>query len=877
MESIPVQLMYYYQKDDGIRLSWNLSIAELDGTNWYNFMVDANTGVILEKTNWIDECTIEHEHDDEGSTLDDNANLFDIPDYNTNVVSYNEADGIGSYRVFAVPIESPYYGSRSLQVNPANSTASPFGWHDTDGAIGAEFTITRGNNVHAFRQSDSYSPDAGANLIFDYALDFTLDPTTGDNLDSSITNLFYFNNIIHDIMYQYGFNEAAGNFQENNYGNGGVGTDYVKARAHFGVLCNAFFGTPVDGGNGSMEMYLCDNAIPNKDGDFDNLVIAHEYGHGISNRLTGGAGDSDCLGNDEQMGEGWSDFYGLMLTMTSTDTGTTARGIANYLFDYGADGGGIRTRMYTTDMTVNEYTYDRIKATGSSPHRLGEVWATMLWDLTWGLIDQYGFDSDLYNGTGGNNIALTLVTEALKLQPCSPGFVDGRDAILAADVAIYGGANGCLIWSTFARRGLGLSAVQGDTDDRTDGTEAFDIPFPPIALCKADFTIELDANGEASIDTSDIDNGSSVTCEPMSLSISQSDFTCADIGENVVTLTVIDAFGNEATCTSTVTVEDNMAPVISCIADDTKSTDTGLCSYTVQGTEFDATFSDNCPDGSITNNLNNTDSIAGEELEFGETTVIWTVDDGNGQTDKCEVTITVIDDEDPVLMTVQDPMKIWPPNHTYQTFDVNAFFVSVSDNCTPLTVDDVYIASVSSDEEEDAQGGGDGNTTNDIVIAQDCKSVDLRKERRGNGNGRVYTINMMVMDASGNSASASSLVYVPKNNEGTATDDGIAYQEDCTLNRAPIVVENNELPNTYNFDINFWPNPSDSNFNLKVSTDNIVEQINVVVYDVNGRLLHTNTFNPQDTYQFGSEFTTGLYFAKVTQANKTEIIKIIKH
>ncbi|NNF31769.1 MAG: hypothetical protein HKN66_10285, partial [Flavobacteriaceae bacterium] len=38
MESIPVQLMYYYQKDDGIRLSWNLSIAELDGTNWYNFM-----------------------------------------------------------------------------------------------------------------------------------------------------------------------------------------------------------------------------------------------------------------------------------------------------------------------------------------------------------------------------------------------------------------------------------------------------------------------------------------------------------------------------------------------------------------------------------------------------------------------------------------------------------------------------------------------------------------------------------------------------------------------------------------------------------------------------------------------------------------------
>ncbi len=533
--------------------------------------------------------------------------------------------------------------------------------------------------------------------------------------------------------------------------------------------------------------------------------------------------------------------------------------------------------MYTTDMAVNEHTYDRIKVTGGSPHRLGEVWATMLWDLTWGLIDQYGFDADFYNGTGGNNIALTLVTEGLTLQPCSPGFVDGRDAILAADANIYGGANACIIWNAFARRGLGLSADQGSTADRTDGTEAFDIPFPPIALCKADFTIELDANGEASIDTSDIDNGSSVTCEPMSLSISQSDFTCADIGENVVTLTVTDAFGNEATCTTTVTVEDNMAPVISCIADDTKSTDVGFCTYTIQGTEYDTSFTDNCPNGIITNNLNNTDSIAGEELEFGETTVIWMVDDGNGQTDECEVTITVIDDEDPVLTTITDPMGMWPPNHKYQTFDVNAFFVSVSDNCTPLTVDDVYIASVSSDEEENAQGGGDGNTTNDIVIAQDCKSVDLRKERRGNGNGRVYTINMMVMDASGNSASASSLVYVPKNNGGTATDDGIAYQEDCTLNRAPIVAENNELPNTYNFDINFWPNPSDSNFNLKVSSNNTAVQINIVVYDVNGRILHANSFDPQDTYQFGSELTAGIYFTKITQANKTEIIKVVKH
>jgi len=100
----------------------------------------------------------------------------------------------------------------------------------------------------------------------------------------------------------------------------------------------------------------------------------------------------------------------------------------------------------------------------------------MLWEMTWDLIDEYGFDADFYNGTGGNNIAMALVIEGLKLQPCNPGFVDGRDAILAADQALYGGANECLIWEAFARRGLGVNADQGSTGNKNDGTEDFDLP-----------------------------------------------------------------------------------------------------------------------------------------------------------------------------------------------------------------------------------------------------------------------------------------------------------------------------------------------------------------------------------------------------------------
>src|SRR5690554_7799430 len=132
-------------------------------------------------------------------------------------------------------------------------------------------------------------------------------------------------------------------------------------------------------------------------------------------------------------------------------------------------------------MSVNPQTYDYIK-TAAIPHGVGSVWAQMLWEMTWDLIDEHGYDANPYNFTGnvnvdkGNTQALALVTEGLKLQPCSPGFIDGRDAILTADVAMYSGDNECLIWHAFARRGLGYSANQGSSNSKNDGTHAFDMP-----------------------------------------------------------------------------------------------------------------------------------------------------------------------------------------------------------------------------------------------------------------------------------------------------------------------------------------------------------------------------------------------------------------
>jgi hypothetical protein len=214
------------------------------------------------------------------------------------------------------------------------------------------------------------------------------------------------------------------------------------------------------------------------DGSFDNSIVSHEYGHGISNRLTGGSSSVNCMNNDEQMGEGWSDWFALMITMEEGDLSTDIRGMSPFAVGESTTGNGIRNAPYTTDFSINNYTYidSNNEAAVSQPHGVGFVFATMLWDLTWAYVDKYGFDSDLFNGNGGNNKVMQLVLDGLKLQPCSPGFVDGRDAILAADMASTGGQNQCLIWEVFANRGLGYNASQGNSGDRTDQVEDFDLP-----------------------------------------------------------------------------------------------------------------------------------------------------------------------------------------------------------------------------------------------------------------------------------------------------------------------------------------------------------------------------------------------------------------
>jgi extracellular elastinolytic metalloproteinase len=428
---IESRLMVLPIRQGEARLVWNFQIHTADLEHVYDFTVDAVSGKVWTRFDWV-------------------------------------ADG--TYRVYEQPIESPNHTSpappadgRTLAVDPEDATASPSGW------LAAPSSVMAGNNVHACADLDGNNvcdtPEPTCTgTTCDFAIDLTQAPSA--YVPAAITNLFYWNNIIHDIQYQYGFDEPNGNFQEDNFGNGGLGSDSVDADAQNGGTCNPSFTTPPDGTNPRMQMFVCPGADPAHDSDLDDLVIVHEYAHGISNRLVGGPANTGCLENDQQPGEGISDFLGLIYTAEVGDAGDDSRSIATYLFGQPPTGPGLRPLPYTTDFAVNPRTYSDV-ATHTIPHGVGFIWASAAWEVYWELVNARGFDPDLYDalGTAGNQRAMLYLTEGLKNAACSPTFLDVRDGMLQAAMDNHGGEDVCTMWFGFARRGQGTDASTTGPDD----------------------------------------------------------------------------------------------------------------------------------------------------------------------------------------------------------------------------------------------------------------------------------------------------------------------------------------------------------------------------------------------------------------------------
>lgn len=385
---------------------------------------------------------------------------------------------------------------------------------DNLGWLTDTINTTTGNNVDA--GLDLVAPngiDVGGRPIGSPArvFDFIYNPAPGipppgdspalaNYRFGEVVNMFFWTNRYHDRLYELGFTEAAGNYQTDNFGRGGLGNDPVLAEAQdFSGTNNANFSTTPDGISGRMQMFIFTGPTPDRSSGLDQEVMLHELTHGTSNRLhANAAGLNTTMAGG--MGEGWSDFYALSLLSQPADDphGVYAAGgystlqlVSGFTDNYYY---GIRRFPYATITTLgsngkphNPLTFADIDqpqinlSDGAFPpspifagnpafevHNAGEVWCSALWEVRARIIDRLGFAT-------GNQRMLQLVTDGMKLDPANPTMLQGRNSILAASCAGFGATDELDIWKGFAARGMGASA-SAISSSSSSVVEAFDVP-----------------------------------------------------------------------------------------------------------------------------------------------------------------------------------------------------------------------------------------------------------------------------------------------------------------------------------------------------------------------------------------------------------------
>ncbi len=466
-QAIDARLVWLPMNPSLMQLCWEVTMTSRTRGETFRLLVDARTGEVL-----VRRCLTVY--------------LSDV-----------------TYRVYTSDSPSPFSPGWSTPstVQPAltsralvtwsafDTNASPNGWID-DGV-----NETRGNNADAHTDHDANDspdlprPQGSPFRVFDCPMDLTQSPATYTN--AAVVQLFYLCNFMHDRLYELGFTEAAGNYQNNNFGRGGLGNDAVQADAQDGSgYNNANFTPTSDGTPPRIQMYLFNGVTPNRDGDFDAEVVLHEYTHGLSERLVGGGVGISAL-QTGGMGEGWSDWYAMSVLSESGDdvNGCYATGgyvtyllsgmTQNYYF-------GIRRYPYSTDLTKNPLTFKDIDpaqasshagiprssiigTTANEVHNMGEVWCVTLWEARAKLVAKLGW-------TLGNEKMMQLATDGMKLGPANPNFLQARDGILLADQVDNGGANRNELWAAFAKRGMGSSATSPSSSTTTGLQEAYDVP-----------------------------------------------------------------------------------------------------------------------------------------------------------------------------------------------------------------------------------------------------------------------------------------------------------------------------------------------------------------------------------------------------------------
>jgi subtilisin-like proprotein convertase family protein len=485
IQDIEPELIYFPLGPGGATLAWSMILWQ--GNPAYYTLIDAETGVVLWRKNITNDQTQPATY---SVYNDDNP----APLSPTTALPGSGIQGAAIPRtLFTIISELPAFDN--------------LGW------INDGVNTTTGNNVDA--GLDIVTPDGidpGGRPIGspDRVFDFPYNPSPGipppgdaptlaNYRNGAVTNLFFWSNRYHDRLYQLGFTEASRNFQQDNFGRGGAGNDRVLAQAQdFSGTNNANFATPPDGISGRMQMFIFNFPTPDRDGDLDQEIVLHELTHGTSNRLHGNASGLNTLVS-VGMGEGWSDFYGRALLSTADEdvNGLYASGAYSTLqlgplgtnnyyygirrFPYavktavGANGKPHNpltfadtdpAQINTTDGAFPESPLNFSGNGADEPHNLGEIWCMTLLEMRARLITRLGFSD-------GNQRALQLVTDGMKLDPVGPNMLQARDSILLADCAGFGGSDELDIWAGFATRGMGFSAKYNTA---SSVTEAFDMP-----------------------------------------------------------------------------------------------------------------------------------------------------------------------------------------------------------------------------------------------------------------------------------------------------------------------------------------------------------------------------------------------------------------
>ncbi len=376
-------------------------------------------------------------------------------------------------------------------------------------------------------------------------------------------------------------------------------------------------------------------------------------------------------------------------------------------------------------------------------------------------------------------------------------------------------------------------------------------------------------------------------------------------GSALVTFTATDDCGNSSTTQATFTIEDNEAPVITCIADDTRDAAADICFYTVFGAEFDATFTDNCNNSVITNDFSGTETLDGSALPLGDTTITWTVDDCDGQTATCTTTVTVID-VTPVTV-ISGPIDIFtgtgPSDDdcettvNYGVVDINSFVIE--DNCGDASTTTVVQTAglgtgasfpVGVTAEEFTLTDSNGNETiyifNVTITDTTAPVVDCPGDLIvSDGGTGVYTIEDYTATVTDNCSSGADLVVTQDPVSGTEVANGSTTTVTVTATDAAgnvttcefdILVDSTLGVEDTLFNeasISMYPNPTAGELNILAGNTTVDK---VEIYDLNGRMVKRVLFNTAD-YQFNlNEMDAAVYLVQIFSGSNMVVKRVIK-